>query len=399
MIDVLILIILLYANVRVMQYIINIQLSIRFLQTKKMARLGNMGLTILIPVYDEASIIGETVQYFEHLISSLQGIRVIFVTTAREGTSYANKTYRAIKEAISSPKISIYQSRAHGKAAQLNEAINRMKHVNNHYIAIFDADSRPSVDGIRYVMRDPEPALVYQMFSSYCADGQPLLARANALFQTRWTLAYELPTILKNYSAGKICLLAYCVGHGLIIESTYAKKNPFPTYSLTEDLAFGYRLSFANVLIKPVPYFDTCTVPYSLSDNIQQSARWFAGELLLYKEYLASKNGGLWKTLHRYAILSQWILGPPVLFVVGFWAIRQPLLFTLLLLFLFNYVFVIHSLVARFQSRKQTLGTYLSLGLKSVLNCAGPWYAVFRLLLDRLGISIYSFFKTPRAGS
>lgn len=222
-------------------------------------------------------------------------------------------------------------------------------------------------------------------------------------------LAYELPTAIKNYESKKVKNLSYCIGHGLFIRGDFIKNNKFETYTLTEDLAFGYKASYTNVLIKPVPFFDHCSVPLNLSTNIKQSGRWFSGELLMYKEYklitsnsknVKSKIKSFWKMIKRYSILSQWILGPPINIFIFIWSVIKGdfILMALPIFFFINYIVLAHLLTLRITKMKlkNKINLIFWITLKSILNCAGPWYALYRLMLEKLGIKPYDFFNTPK---
>ena len=287
----------------------------------------NRKIHIIIPVYHEATILPETVGYFASFAAS--SIDVTFVTTQKEGNSLTNKSLAFL--ATYEPKyyrIVHYPHTKGAKAEQVNFAIislatgNLESSSSASYYAVFDADSRPDPRGLLYVQNDRDNPPLYQMFPLYTTNlrSLPILAQANAIYQSRKSLSLELPHTLSNYLASRILRLTYLVGHGLFIREDVWKHRPIPHYSIAEDIAYGYELSFAGFLTKPVPYFDFCSVPDTLLASTWQTSRWFAGEISLFREYARALASG--RFLHKTALLFRrlfhigaWLLGPPMVLV------------------------------------------------------------------------------------
>lgn len=190
-----------YANLRALQLLRNIKKSEIFIErnlsiNKKQSRkLSNEKdefnkLILLIPVYNKEKVIKDTILFWEHNLKRLIDCRVVIITTDKENK---NRTYQVASKFIKSKNIKIYHSKTiAGKGAQLNDAIKiileKEKNLDNIYFGIFDVDSRPSIEGITYVVEDKERAEIYQMYGVYhniYSDNN--LATANAIFQTRWS--------------------------------------------------------------------------------------------------------------------------------------------------------------------------------------------------------------------
>ena len=120
------------------------------------------------------------------------------------------------------------------------------------------------------------------MFSIYSSNYEKLnlFDKANAIFQARWTMSYELPNSVVNYSKKGISHFSYTIGHGLFVRKDYVEENLFPSDVLTEDILFGYIALNNGICVKSIPFFDYCFSLSTLPVNIKQSARWYIGDLL-----------------------------------------------------------------------------------------------------------------------
>jgi len=411
-----------YAILVSLRYFFNIIFTIIFIKKKtsdfkkeNVVRTVNSKkkLFLLIPVYKEADIISDTIKFYQNNILKNTDVSVFLITTNKEGIISENRTYIVASNSITNKRIKILHTKTRlGKGAQLNEAISiilkKTRDMEKVYLGIFDVDSRPSDSGLDYILRDKSNPELYQMGVLYYNNNpKNVLANANAIFQTRWTFCYEFPIIISNYTQRKIVNLAYCLGHGLFIRGDYAFHNKFSISTQTEDLAFGYYASFNNIFVKPVPFFDYCSVPNNLKDNIKQSARWFAGELVFYQEFIKTNfKSRLIKMyfcllmIKRYFILMHWIMGPPIYLFIVFYSfyMAKNLMFYLIGLFVLTYIIFPYLLIKFFlrSKCKRWYNDLTWLMIKSAINWIGPGYAIYRLLIQKMKIKRYDFFKTPK---
>lgn len=219
-------------------------------------------LALIVPVFEEQSIIDDTIEYFESIRVDT-GVGVYYVTTGRE--SEPGSTKSIISSKIGDNSI-IHYPKTHGyKASQLNFALSKLKHEYD-FIGIFDADSKPDINGIKYVESASKEIDILQMPSIYNTNYENLgvISKANAIFQTRWTLCYEIPQWIKWSKARKENKLMYLVGHGLFLNTKLITKCTFDEKTITEDLFFGYKSSLSNKKLRLVPFFDYCSCPKSL---------------------------------------------------------------------------------------------------------------------------------------
>ncbi|BEM76224.1 hypothetical protein SME38J_03270 [Serratia marcescens] len=401
----------LFLVVNVSQYI-NISKSQRFIRKEMQVTLTGERrnrLIVLIPVMDEHKIINETIMYFNRILSSHPDSLLVFVTTQKEGRVEKNKTYQKILPYLSEKTLIIHYPFLSGnKAHQINYAVERLGRMQKMgggptYYGVFDADSRPDPRGLDYVAQSLEEANVYQMLPVYSTnfDELSLFGKASAIFQTRWMMSYELPTLLKNYQMQKATHLSYCIGHGLFIRQQYFEENLFPVETVTEDLLFGYRAVMHSVYAKPVPYFDYCSSVSRFSAGVRQSARWHAGDLSSLMLLMGEKSSGSANRfrclkMKRMFTMLQWPLGPVftiavlcVLLALQCW----PGVMALLIL-IGSYVFLLHSPVIKyfFPRRRDLPSLYGALLVKSAANCLGALYSYFL----RLNPKVDLWFKTPR---
>jgi cellulose synthase/poly-beta-1,6-N-acetylglucosamine synthase-like glycosyltransferase len=367
-------------------------------------------IALLVPILHEGAILRDTLDTFAKLQSD--AIEVCYITTEKEGGTTDNASYRALQS---------YQPRYFSvlhcpdpdgtKADQLNYAISQILERRDIgdtdlYFAVFDADSRPDPRGLAYVLNDDETPGLYQMYSLYTSNVERHgpFHQACALFQSRWSIAFELPVSLRNYQAGQVKALAYLIGHGLFVNFNVFGRFAFPTRSIAEDIALGYRLSFQGYTIKPVPFFDHCGVPETVWGNIAQSSRWFIGELSLFREYARSlswenalrSTGLLARRVYQLAI---WLLGAPIVALAASVSIVTGRYYLLGAIALVGLVYVVafpRRIVDLFPTKRWRVLLYGGILIRSLLSFAGPWWGVLRLAWSVASQKPVQFNKTAR---
>jgi len=368
-------------------------------------------LNILIPIFQEEKIILDTFNYFEKILNELNlknYVKLIFVSTDREAIFQKNRTVKKLQEILKTPHQNIeiinYPNKDGNKAKQLNFAIKKLNsesEKNNKYFAIFDADSKPQIQAFRYFFNalTKNHDLIFQMPTLFVQniDEVSYSNKANAIFQTRRVLAFEIPTWLNKKN------LNYLVGHGLFLNSKIFEKYNiyFNEKTITEDLIFGYETNLRNIYPRIIPFFDIATVPKSIFLNIKQTARWFSGDLFFLKNI--NHNFNL-KIFFRYFHIFEWIFGSILIIIISVFALftKNLLLILLILLILFLYLIILHIFALKFiqffyENKKiNFIKMIYGLIVKSSTNSFGPVYGIFREFLSILKIKKYFFEKTER---
>jgi cellulose synthase/poly-beta-1,6-N-acetylglucosamine synthase-like glycosyltransferase len=377
-------------------YIRNTLRSHRYLSknnTLDMTKARN-NIVILIPIYQEEHIIAQTMDYFYNIAAKLN-IKIIFITTEREGGIAKNKTYLSAKKLIGNKRniLLVHYPEIHGaKAAQLNWVMDNYQGKAD-YFAIFDADSRPDDRGIQYVIQAEAKADVFQMPSIYAPHpSRSLASQAIAAFQTRWSYCFEIPKWLTWQNQPNEPHVMYVVGHGLFI-------NPhirFSEQTIAEDLELGYRLSAKSAMFALVPFFDNAAVPKSFIISIIQSSRWYYGELIApITFWKAAKHNNtnkyIFKAMIRTMQILLWMLGPALVLLSIFIVTESSVLLIIGLISIGLYFIPSYLICAYGQASLQSL---ILMPLRLLSISLGPMLCIVYINLDRLKLRKFSFTKT-----
>ncbi len=272
---------------------------------------------ILIPVVYEQKIIRETVQHFANHVKCFPHCEVVFVTTEREEVFDGSTTKDLISAEIRDNKfsqISIchYPLRSGVMSHQLNYAVRKLRETHGEgrfWLAIYNADSRLTKRSFHDILCHMGPRrnttdCIYQQVSCYRIPrniSPRSLSASDALWQTRWSLTFELPRMVFQLAIARIfqsrqmrdhermpmfsyCLglllekMIYLVGHGLILRTdTLERLGGFPEDTINEDAFLGYIANNERIPIVPIPAFESCDVPGTTSVLVRQQSVWFNG--------------------------------------------------------------------------------------------------------------------------
>ncbi len=236
---------------------------------------------------------------------------------------------------------------------------------DNALFAIYNADSRPhqkTFDWIFYAL-SRNKIRVFQQYGNYLKNMHKFkglvrntILTAAALWQTRWSIGFEIFNALKQFRRKKRNNLNnpplnYCIGHGLIFtKDIFLKLDGFNEKMHNEDAIFGLELSYYQELIMPVPYFDEADTPDTIKSLYLQKSSWFFGPLQSFEYYKKLvekiKNINKFKLFVLSAKLFShalyWILVPTFLVLSFFLACaeRNSLLFTLFFIELILFLIV-----------------------------------------------------------
>ncbi|PJE64769.1 MAG: hypothetical protein COU90_00680 [Candidatus Ryanbacteria bacterium CG10_big_fil_rev_8_21_14_0_10_43_42] len=263
---------------------------------------------VVIPVLREQRVLRETVEWFLSLDYPRDKLTIAIVTTEQEYTTRADGQTTVELAALLHDEYGhavwhIHYPETRGeKVHQLNYAISVILEEDaladsEMFIALYDADSRPHPQTLKWVSTLSvanrrqqilqQSAIFLQNFSDMKSRNGFIVAKllqANAILQTRWTLAHEIPRILRQGYAlrrwNRRLFLSHCVGHGLFLRKDVMRElRRLPTETLTEDLFMGFVLSLLREPIQLVPVFESADMPYSLKSALLQKYVWFYGPM------------------------------------------------------------------------------------------------------------------------
>jgi cellulose synthase/poly-beta-1,6-N-acetylglucosamine synthase-like glycosyltransferase len=379
---------------------------------------SNTKFHILIPVLREQTRIVGTLKYFLDNFRE-KNIQLTVVTTQREFDKKftGNSTNQIVKEFTKKNKCSDYISvidcpDAKGRMAhQLNYALEKID--KDSYIAIYNADSRPHKDTLKYAsqMISQNKAEVFQQPAIFIKNYDKLnpFLRASAILQSRWTFAHEIARLLRQsvYSNNLFRKYAYAhvVGHGLIIKKGVLDEvGGFPTGTMTEDLFLGYLLRSKGHNIFPIPFLELADAPETVKGLWNQKYVWFWGPMknMDYFQYVSkykSKLGiksllpSLVFTLEGLQSALAWLLSAPLVLLL----LLSPIFTHDMTLILVSYLSVfiygpLQYLIFYYSSKeyfsKFNIQEGFSIGVLSVsaiiFNSIPPYFSIFNELKSHI---------------
>ena len=419
----------------------------------------NPTVIVVIPALLEQHIIAETVSYF----SAFRSIQIVIVTTEREEKLWVLPSTAEVLAGLA-PAFSFvrvhFPYRQGTKADQLNYVAMRfsellpMHDAQNSFFAIYDADSRPhprTFDQFILSYASNRDRNIFQQSSVFYENYDSLgsattskilkaFLRAQAVLQTRFTVAYEIPRLLNQLeyynkkltwrSALGSLTYAHCVGHGLFVRVSFLQRVNFPAGSSVEDMFYGFILNCLNEPITPIPILTNSEMPSTLSTLFFQRTRWFLGpaRFLTYLKYVRANYSHL-SSLTRCVVVSafcfhnalNWALTSPIYLLINLavlytmasiligraGAVNWVVLFASFLVTLFYLVGLVlllrnFSLTITFagQAQKRTtprrhgFGVILTFPLVLLLHSIPAYYCIFSMLFGKAQIQ-YS--KTDRS--
>jgi len=237
-----------------------------------LARTSSASVACLVTVCDEPiAVIGETV-------ASICAMRYENMRVYILDDSGKSENIDKITELARSLGVTVIrrEGRRHYKAGNLNNALAQ---IDTDYIAVFDADQRPSVDFLRDIVpsldEDPGLALV-QTRQDYENSHSPI-AHAAAI---QSGLFYD--HICEGKDAGGAM---FCCGTNFVMRrEALMDVGGFDTASITEDLATtmklhanGWRTAYNDKL------YATGLGPETLGEYFKQHSRWATGTFQVLK--------------------------------------------------------------------------------------------------------------------
>ncbi len=334
---------------------------LRNINKEKIEHENSCQIVIAIPCLREQNIIEDTVKYFKTI--SLD-IPIILVTTQKEIKENKNNlktTQDVIRTKIISKYDNVYwvdypyetgymADQLNYMLNNLNDILNKKVNLENTYLALYNADSRPNEKTFyelkKINLREDEVVQQY----SYCMKNYEDLTgimKGFSIYQSN----FEIKAGLINAFFDSKILYTHIVGHGLIINLNMLKElGNFNTKFWCEDIYLGLQLKFNNIKIRPLLCLENMETPDKLSKLIQQNAVWFKTTSQFSKIYkdilkngkIKNKSRGLYGAINEMRCAVNWLSLPIVLVLtlVLSLILNEYLLFSLILASYFLYVIV-----------------------------------------------------------
>ena len=249
---------------------------------------------------------------------------------------------------------------------QINYVIKKLmenKQNVNSVFAIYNADSRPNQNTLKYVtctLKEFEkktgvkPNIVQQSslftlnYNNHATTFTDYVLKAASLFQTKWTLVHELTrfrsqsisvTKPNNNFISKLLntKISHCVGHGLFVRLGLLANERLPTETINDDLPFGYYQCCKGEPILPLPILENSESPETIKSLMNQKRFWFTP----YLQYLSRRNRVLQLKKYRSRLEVE-ILTAQAEFAGFIWLIQSFVLFSPLVigLYLHNFLMI-----------------------------------------------------------
>jgi cellulose synthase/poly-beta-1,6-N-acetylglucosamine synthase-like glycosyltransferase len=285
--------------------------SVRWLATGQRSAITPCGtcprLDVIIPALREQQRIIPTLRYLVAQCDDRTSITVVTTEREHEHGTVSPSTHTIVVDFIAAEVTDgtvrcVHVDLADCRLAhQLNRALAAVRDPKG-WVAVYNADSRPhphTIAGFRAALAAHPDTVVFQQPALFFANDGDLppgawrwLVRATATLQSRWTLAHEIPRLLRQRQASGSPLLrrsyAHVVGHGLFIRVDVLRAvGGFPTETPTEDLFLGFLLRSLGWRIEPLPLLELADTPRSVRAVLVQRRGWFFGPLY-FPAYLRS---------------------------------------------------------------------------------------------------------------
>lgn len=404
---------------------IRMYLSYRFLRQKIQKNKNSNGkkLFLLIPVFNEQTVIEDSVKHFSQFASNY--IKIVYITTSREKSIRNFPTTKELLEKMS--KLYCFElincpiTKNAVMAHQLNYALVQLqKQYGDDFIfGIYNVDSRITPDILQDVQQriSRQRDKVIQQYTMYDLPGPGILSHIS-LWQTRWTLHFELGRLLfDQYFFRKIYKLFpifnifrpfhYVIGHGLFMHfKTWLSISGFPQDEPNEDAFLGLMLHLNGFSLESIPKLEYAETAKNIKIYIKQQSVWYNGPLFafryLYRILKCQNNGRLKRTKIKestaFALIGTiklfshavyWLLGPLLIwFIIPIIYICNNEIYSLLfwLLLAIYHCFVLNLLAyeiiqkitqAFYKKAPGNLGTSI---IAYMLHCIGPFYCLYKTI-------------------
>jgi cellulose synthase/poly-beta-1,6-N-acetylglucosamine synthase-like glycosyltransferase len=255
---------------------------------------------VILPVLRESDRIAETIAFITTAASGSGLVECVVVGNAQERTPNGeNPTLRAAQAAIGSNRFfRLLEVDLDGaiKAHQVNFAAADL---HDRYpglplwIFLIDIDSRfPEgvLSEVADAVRSNEKIVQQHAIFLINFRSLPLIQKAHALYQSRWTISHEAVNNWLSYKTG--WYVSHIVGHGAFLDlATFRQLGGFPTSTTTEDLHLGYYIVAAGMRIRSLRTLELAETPDSFSAALAQQKSWAFGpaRYLRYRQLMKTE--------------------------------------------------------------------------------------------------------------
>lgn len=381
-------------------------------------------VVIVLPAFKEAKTIERTVEYFSSLHYPKGKIDILVVTTQKEDENRSKFNTLAVVEKFlgdyDSLKSLHYPYTYGNKADQINYAVSNLKTIyplsklKDIFLAIYDVDSRPNRDTLKifshFLKANPkgnifqQSAIFFRNYQKYKGHiFAKLFLKAAAVEQTRFTLAYEIPRIRREYKyctthSGLLNSITYahCVGHGLIIRASYLEQIKLPSNYYPEDMFYGFIISALKEPIILLPVLDNSEMPITIKSLFLQRAAWFLGPFFgeKYRRYVKNKYHDIYKkdklrisalSIYATSFSTKWALTSSIslLLLLLLFFSNNLVISILVLLFFLSYIYSFYLILSNYKILWEIAGSKEG-NLGSIEKLLVSIFSIFYLLFHSL---------------
>jgi biofilm PGA synthesis N-glycosyltransferase PgaC len=258
------------------------------------------GITFMVPCYNEAPRIEETVRNLMALSYPYKEIIVV-----NDGsTDNSSEVLTALTEKLDFKLIDLKENK--GKSNALNTAV---KHSDYAYVMVIDADT---------IMDDSAPYYMMENFYKYKYLGA---VTANPRIRNKSTLLGKIQTVEYASIIGSIKRAQLMNGFINTVSGVCTLYNKaalksvgyFDNDMITEDIAVSWKMHFQKFKIQYEPRaLCWMFVPESIIGLLQQRTRWSQGSLEVLirdaRKMLKVKNPAFWLLFFEQVLSVVWVL-------------------------------------------------------------------------------------------
>ncbi|MBE6153643.1 MAG: glycosyltransferase family 2 protein [Firmicutes bacterium] len=352
------------------------------LNKNKTNKTYNKKIDIIIPVYNEVKNIKSSVSYFKKFYNCCN---VYYVTTSKEKSS---ATYNKLIEEIKRQKTkNIYVDNCPNIIGTMANQLNYMakKLEEESIIAIYNVDSRPTIDTFKYVIDNINDREVYQQVS-YFDDKNSGIINSCQMWQNRWSIIYEMGKYISNINYQ----FKYTIGHGLFIKKCILDKYGYwSEQDINEDNELGYRLLINGIKIKGIPFLEKADFANNIKIYIKQQSTWVNGPLYAFKYFKNNEKNfkNLVLSVLNFKAFISWWLFPIIILLFIFLSLFYQYYTLALIIFLLTIIYVsgLNGIVNKLLIKTGHIKNCKSNNIFNdliffVIHCFGPFITINKII-------------------
>ena len=333
--------------------------KINFFKNKEKYK-SNTFFYIIVPALREQKVITKTLNRLLDLNYPKNKYEIIVALDYKEKENNNKTTKEIVKEFNKKNKhlnikIIEYKGQKQKRSLQLNTAlkyINSKKNPENTFIGVYDADSYPDLNILKYInytYNKDKTKNAFQQNLNYLLNFNKIrnniILSGNAIYQTSWNYLFELNQFIKTNKrlkkGKKSKFPPYCMGHGEFFKLDILNNiKGFSEIGPTDGIQIGFTLTKNNIPIYPTPFQDYCESPYNLKTLYNQHAYWFLGNLTFFNIVKKRKINSIEfiQNLNHLMLSFKWLIRPFfVSFILIIFLIENRILFFILLILIWSY--------------------------------------------------------------